>query len=62
MTDYMPDWAYDQGTDADEDQITCCLCSCVIGEEVGLGERNYGGPGRHACDSCVGGHEDEREV
>jgi|HubBroStandDraft_3_1064219.scaffolds.fasta_scaffold282833_2 hypothetical protein len=49
------DLAFGEWDDIDEgdpEPETCILCSCIIGEEVGVGLRNPDGSGRVWCDLC----------
>lgn len=52
----FPEWwweTYDDEPSEDEKPIPCCICTCLIGDEVGFGEANYFGDGRPICDQCI---------
>lgn len=38
--------------DSEDDYISCALCGCIIGEEVGFGEKIA--PDEIWCDNCMG--------
>lgn len=53
--EYPPEYWVDFDDDDfdDDDYPQCCVCSCLIGDEVGLGDTNYFGDGRPICESCM---------
>lgn len=57
--DEMPDWWWDSydGDESDEIDwnVPCCICSCLIGDEVNFGEEDYWGDGRPICSGCLDG-------
>ena len=42
---------YNDDYEEDEDYITCALCGCTIGDEVGFGEEIA--PGEYWCANCL---------
>lgn len=53
--DPFPDdlFGSDDGED-DEEELACALCSCIIGDECLLGQRDYLITGDAVCATCAG--------
>ena len=55
--DYYDHLYNDESEYPEEEIILCCMCSHIIGDEVGYGYELV--PGEHVCDMCSGDYDDD---